>query len=79
MDPYLIAYLWAKGEGTPDRIVNRMMYDAGLAAVSGIGFDMRDLQEAAEKGHQRARLAIDMFVYNVRKILGSLMFRAGKG
>lgn len=74
MDPYLITFLGAKGEGTPEQIVSRMMYEGGLAAMSGIGFDMRDLQEAAEKGHQRAKLAIDTYVYNIRKTLGSLMF-----
>ena len=48
-----VAYLWSKGEGTPKQIVDRMMTDAGLAAISGIGFDMRDLQNAAEKGTPR--------------------------
>jgi acetate kinase len=74
MDPYLITFLEKKGEGANDQIVHRMMYEGGLAAVSGIGFDMRDLQEAAEKGHKRAKLAIDTYVYHIRKKLGSLMF-----
>jgi len=69
-----LAYLWAKGEGTPKQIVDRMMCEGGLAGISGIGFDMRDLQEAAEKGHQRAQLAIDSYVYQIRKYLGSMMF-----
>jgi acetate kinase len=73
MDGYLIAYLWSKGEGTPKEIVDRMMTDAGLAGISGIGFDMRDLQNAADKGHQRARLAIDTYVYHIRKYLGSML------
>ena len=77
MDGFLIAYLWSKGEGTPKQIVDRMMSDAGLAGISGIGFDMRDLQEAAEKGHQRAQLAIDTYVYHIRKYLGSMMFVLG--
>jgi acetate kinase len=77
MDGFLIAYLWSKGEGTPKQIVDRMMSEAGLAAISGIGFDMRDLQEAADKGHQRAQLAIDTYVYQIRKYLGSMMFILG--
>lgn len=78
MDGYLIAYLSAKGEGTPKQIVDRMMSEGGLAGMSGIGFDMRDLQDAAEKGHQRAQLAIDTYVYHVRKYLGSMMLILGK-
>jgi len=77
MDGFLIAYLWSKGEGTPKEIVDRMMKDAGLAGISGIGFDMRDLQEAAEKGHERAKLAIDTYVYQIRKHLGALMLILG--
>ncbi len=77
MDGFLVAYLWSKGEGTPKEIVDRMMTDAGLASISGIGFDMRDLQAAAEKGHARASLAIDTYVYNVRKYLGSMLLVLG--
>lgn len=77
MDGFLIAYLWSKGEGTPKQIVDRMMTDAGLAGISGMGFDMRDLQNAAEKGHERAKLAIDVYVHHIRKYLGSMMFTLG--
>jgi acetate kinase len=77
MDGFLIAYLWSKGEGTPKEIVDRMMKDAGIAAISGMGFDMRDLQQAAERGHERAQLAIDTYVYNIRKYLGALMVVLG--
>jgi len=77
MDGFLVAYLWSKGEGTPAQIVDRMMKDAGLASISGIGFDMRDLKEAAEKGNTRARLAIDTYVYQVRKYLGSFLMLLG--
>jgi acetate kinase len=77
MDGFLIAYLWSKGEGTPKQIVDRMMSDAGLAAISGMGFDMRDLQAAAERGHERAQLAIDTYVHNIRKYLGSMMLILG--
>lgn len=77
MDGFLIPYLWSRGEGTPKQIVDRMMNEGGLAGISGIGFDMRDLCEAAKIGHQRARLAIDTYVYQVKKYLGSMMLVLG--
>lgn len=77
MDGFLIPYLWSQGEGTPKQIVDRMMSEGGLSGISGIGFDMRDLCEAADKGHTRARLAIDTYVYQVRKYLGSMMLVLG--
>jgi acetate kinase len=78
MDGYLVAYLWSKGEGTPAQIVDRMMTEGGLAGISGMGFDMRDLEAAAAQGHQRAQLAIDTYVYQVRKYLGSMILVLGK-
>jgi acetate kinase len=77
MDGFLIAYLWSKGEGSPKQIVDRMMTEAGLAGISGIGFDMRDLLAAAERGHERARLAVDTYVYQIRKYLGSFLLVLG--
>jgi acetate kinase len=78
MDGFLVAYLWSRGEGTPRQIVDRMMVDSGLAAISGIGFDMRDLKAAADRGHERARLAIDTYVHQARKYLGGLMLVLGR-
>lgn len=77
MDAFLIPFLVARGEGTVDEVVSRMMTDAGLAAISGIGFDFRDLEAAAAKGHDRAKLAIDTYVHAVRKAIGGFMAELG--
>ncbi len=78
MDGFLVAYLWSKGEGTPKQIVDRMMTEGGLAGISGMGFDMRDLLAAAQDGHARARLAVDTYVYQTRKYLGAMMMALGR-
>jgi acetate kinase len=78
LDGFLITYLSVHGEGTPDEIIDRITSTRPLDAISGIGFDMRDLQEAAEKGHQRAQLAVDWYVYNFRRQFGHLCFLLGK-
>jgi acetate kinase len=43
-----------------------------------MGFDLRDLEEAAAKGHKRAQLAIDWYVYNFRRQFGHMCFLLGK-
>lgn len=48
----------------------RLLTEGGLSALSGMGFDMRDLQEAADRGNERARLTIDFYVHQIRKYLG---------
>ena len=77
MDGFLISYLWSKGEGSPKEIVDRMMTEAGLASMSGIGFDIRDLLKAEKNGNERAKLALDSYVYQIRKYLGSYMLLQG--
>ncbi|MCL5103626.1 MAG: acetate/propionate family kinase [Armatimonadetes bacterium] len=77
MDPFIIPFLVSRGEGDVEHITHRMMTDAGLAAISGMGFDFRDLEKAASDGHERARLAIDMYVHGVRKYLGAYMIELG--
>lgn len=77
MDAFLIAFLVKRGEGSVDQVVDRMMTEAGLAGISGMGFDFRDLLEAAGKGHDRAQLAIDTYVHAVRKYIGAFMVELG--
>lgn len=44
---------------------------SGLQGVSGVSSDCRDLQAAAREGNERARLALDMLAYDVKKFVGS--------
>jgi acetate kinase len=42
-----------------------------MLGISGISYDMRDIETAAEKGNARCRLALDMFAYRVKKYIGA--------
>ena len=44
---------------------------SGLLGISGISSDMRDLENAAAEGNERAQLALDMFSYRVKKFIGA--------
>lgn len=44
---------------------------SGLAGISGVSSDMRDIEGAIEKGNERAQLAVDMFDYHVKKYIGA--------
>lgn len=62
---------------------------SGVLGISGVSSDFRDLEDAAEKGNERAKLALDVFVYSVKKYIGAyaasmggidaLVFTAGIG
>ncbi len=44
---------------------------SGVIGISGISFDMRDVEKAADQGNARARLALDMYDYRVKKYIGA--------
>jgi acetate kinase len=47
---------------------------SGLLGLSGLTADMRELlAEEAEHGDRRARLAVDLFCYRVKKYLGAYL------
>ncbi|MCL2683005.1 MAG: acetate kinase [Bacteroidales bacterium] len=44
---------------------------SGLQGISGVSSDMRDLETAANEGNERAKLALNMFSYRVKKYVGA--------
>lgn len=62
----------AQKEGLNLEATNNLINkESGMLGVSGVSSDCRDLEEAAAAGNQRAQLALDMFMYRVRKYVGS--------
>lgn len=58
--------------------VKEMVYKkSGVAGISGISSDQRDVEEAAEEGHERAQLALDLYASSVRKYIGSYAVTMG--
>lgn len=74
LDPAILEFVSSK-EGLNihemDSLLNKQ---SGLLGVSGLAADMRELlAEIAENGDRRARLAIDIFCYRVKKYIGSYL------
>ena len=46
---------------------------SGLLALSGVGNDMRAVQEAAARKDERAQLALDVFVHRLAKAIAALV------
>jgi len=44
---------------------------SGMLGVSGVSFDMRDIETAAEKGNERAKISLEMYDYRVKKYIGA--------
>ncbi|MGE5197975.1 MAG: acetate/propionate family kinase [Deltaproteobacteria bacterium] len=73
IDPALITYIMRKGKLDVlgmDQMLNKA---SGLKGISGISNDMRILCEKAKTGNTRARLAISIFIYRIKKYIGAYM------
>jgi acetate kinase len=73
IDAALVFFLNRQAEMTVDQIDSMLNRKSGLLGVSGVSNDMRTLIEAAEKGNRRAKLALEMFAYRVRKYIGAYL------
>jgi acetate kinase len=71
MDPAVIPWLMAMEELTLHQINTMMNKHSGLYGISGVSSDMREIEEAAADGNQRADVAFRMFAYRVRKYMGA--------
>src|SRR5213594_1937350 len=74
LDPGVILYLMSERK-MDARAIERLLYnESGLLGVSGISSDMRTLLASTAAS---ARLAIDIYVYRIRRELGSLAAALG--
>lgn len=72
-DPFALPILLRKTGKTLAQILEDLSSKGGLLGLSGLSSDVRDIEEAAAKGHVRAQLALDVFVASIRQYLGSYL------
>ena len=71
IDPAIVLYIMTN-EGLSANEVNTMLnFHSGLQGLSGVSNDMYDILEEEKKGNDRARLAIEIFTYHIRKYIAS--------
>ena len=89
LDAGILEYLMGKYGYDIKEMVGILNKKSGVLGVSGVSSDFRDLTEAGEAGNRRAALAVDMFNYGVKKLIGAyaaamggvdaIIFTAGVG
>ena len=70
MDPAIILHVMAKEGMTPSEMNTMLNKHSGILGVSGISSDMREIEENY-RTNDRARLAMDIFVYRIKKYIGA--------
>lgn len=73
IDPALVTYIMQKKKINIAEVENILNKSSGLKGISGISNDMRILEKKARENNQRARLALDIFIYRIKKYIGAYM------
>lgn len=71
LDVGALTYIMGKeliGLGATNTLLNK---HSGVLGISGVSSDMREVEKAAEDGNERAKLALDMYQYRVKKYIGA--------
>ena len=76
MDPAIILHVMAKEELTPSEMNAMLNKHSGIQGVSGISSDMREIEENYQT-NDRARLAMNIFVYRIKKYIGAYAVELG--
>ena len=89
IDPAVITFIAEKENITADEVINILNKKSGIAGVSGVSNDFRDVKAAENQGNKRASLALNVFATRVKSFIGSyfaemngvdgIVFTAGVG
>lgn len=71
IDPAIVTFLMNEGKMTAKEIDNLMNKQSGVLGLSGVSSDFRDIEDAAKEGNERAILALDVYNYRVREMIGA--------
>lgn len=89
LDASVVLAIMKKEGKTPDEMQDLLNKKSGLLGISGLGCDMRDVENGVKEGNERAKLALDMYNYRIKKYVGAyaaamggvdtIVFTAGVG
>lgn len=89
LDPAIVSFVANKEGLDLDGVNNVLNKKSGVFGISGVSSDFRDLETAEAEGNERAKLALEVFAYRVKKYIGSyvaamngvdaIVFTAGVG
>ena len=71
VDAGVLLTLLRSGEFDVDQLDDLLNNKSGISGISGRGNDLRDIQQAAAAGDDRARLSINVFAHRARKYIGA--------
>ncbi|MDL2322412.1 acetate kinase [Bacteroidales bacterium OttesenSCG-928-A17] len=71
VDAGILSYIMEKENVGPQAISTIVNKYSGVLGVSGVSSDMREIDDAISQGNERAKLALDIYNYRIKKYIGS--------
>lgn len=71
IDASIVEFITGKDKISVEELGTIFNKKSGVFGISGVSSDFRDLENAANEGNERARLALDIFEYSVAKYVGA--------
>jgi len=78
IDPALVGFLARTLEVDLNHVERMLNKESGLLGISGISSDLRDVEREYAKGNDRARLALEVYAYHIRKYIGAYAVALGR-
>lgn len=78
VDPSIFSFLQEQVGLSETEVTNILNKKSGLLGISGVSNDCRMVEEAAEKGNQRAALALEVFAYRLAKYVAAMTVANGR-
>ena len=72
VDPGILTFMMRQGQMDAGELDGVLNHKSGLLGISGISGDMRDILAAIGRGHERARLAFDIYVHRLRAAIAAM-------
>ena len=77
VDPGILIHLMRTESASAKDLDETLNRQSGLLGISGVSSDMRDVLEAAAKGNDRAKLAVDIFVHRLQAGIAAMAASLG--
>lgn len=71
IDASAVTYIMEKLGLQPQEMAEYLNKESGVLGISGVSSDMREVEAAAAEGNKRARLALEMYAYRIKKYIGA--------
>ena len=78
IDPALVGFLARLLDKSLADIEKMLNKESGMLGISGISSDLRDVEREYANGNDRARLALEVYAYHIRKYIGSYAVSLGR-